>query len=229
MVRRHYETHTVDPLSRMHVMTIVAAEQQTMSYYMNHSSEWVEPLARDLYTEISMVEEEHVSHYESLLDPLDSWLKMLLFHEANEAYLYWSMLQQESDARIRAIWELHLEMELGQLHAAADLLRRFEGTDAAELLAPELPDTPVTFEPNKDYVRSVLETQIDLRPVGQDYVLAGDLPEGHRSSAHQQRVNAGGDPGEQVVDETRAARGRDYRDETEGEHPVADLRPVAAA
>src|SRR5215203_5345601 len=29
-VRGHYETHTVDPLSRMHVMTIVAAEQQTM-------------------------------------------------------------------------------------------------------------------------------------------------------------------------------------------------------
>src|SRR4051812_2970043 len=61
-VRRHYETHVVDPLSRMHVMTIVAAEQQTMNYYMNHSAEFVEPIARDLYAEISLVEEEHVTH-----------------------------------------------------------------------------------------------------------------------------------------------------------------------
>ena len=37
-VRGHYDTHTVDPLSRMHVMTIVAAEQQTMNFYMNHGS-----------------------------------------------------------------------------------------------------------------------------------------------------------------------------------------------
>ena len=35
---RHFETHTVDPLSRMHVMTIVAAEQQTMNFYMNHGT-----------------------------------------------------------------------------------------------------------------------------------------------------------------------------------------------
>src|SRR5690606_23799500 len=33
-VRPHYDTHTVDPLSRLHVMTIVAAEQQTMNYYL---------------------------------------------------------------------------------------------------------------------------------------------------------------------------------------------------
>jgi len=77
-LKGHYETHTVDPLTRLQVMTIVAAEQQTMNFYMNHGADWVEPIARGLYAEIAMVEEQHVSHYESLLDPLDSWLKQLL-------------------------------------------------------------------------------------------------------------------------------------------------------
>ena len=100
-VRGHYSTHTVDPLSRLHVMTIVAAEQQTMNFYMNHGADWIEPIARGLYAEIAMIEEQHVTHYESLLDPLDSWLKQLVFHEYNEIYLYWSMLQQETDERIK--------------------------------------------------------------------------------------------------------------------------------
>ena len=161
-VRGHYDTHTVDPLSRMHVMTIVAAEQQTMNFYMNHGADWIEPIARGLYAEIALIEEQHVTHYESLLDPLDSWLKQLVFHEYNEAYLYWSMLQNEEDRRIKSIWELHLDMEIGQLHAACDLLRRYEGIEPEEILPEALPDTPVTFEPNKEYVREILATQIDL-------------------------------------------------------------------
>src|SRR4051812_32360776 len=100
-VRGHYETHTVDPLSRLHVMTIVAGEQQTMNYYLNHGTDFMDPVARGLYAEIGMIEEQHVTHYESLIDPLDSWLKQLLFHEYNEVYLYWSMHELETDARIK--------------------------------------------------------------------------------------------------------------------------------
>lgn len=224
MVRPHYSTHTVHPLSRLHVMTIVAAEQQTMNYYMNHHSDFVEPIARSLYDEIAQVEEEHVTHYESLIDPLDSWLKQLVFHEYNEVYLYWSMMQQETDERIKRIWELHLEMELGQLQAACDLLRRYEGVDPTEILPEELPEKPLTFEENKQYVRDVLARTVDLRPDGLGYTHVNDLPSDHRSLQYQAEVNAGGEPGEQVVERNRAANGRDYRDETEGENPIIDLR-----
>src|SRR3954447_4710758 len=62
VVRPHYETHSVHPLSRLHVMTIVAAEQQTMNYYMNHGPEFMDPVARGLYAEIAQVEEQHVTH-----------------------------------------------------------------------------------------------------------------------------------------------------------------------
>jgi len=229
-LKGHYSTHTVDPLSRMHVMTIVAGEQQTMNFYMNHGTDYIEPIARGLYAEIAMVEEQHVSHYESLLDPLDSWLKQLVFHEYNEVYLYWSMLQQEADARIKSIWELHCNMEIGQLHSACNLLRRFEGVEPEEILPPALPDTPVTFEPNKEYVRQILATQYALRTDGFDYVPVDDLPSDHRYFRFQETVNAGGVPSEQVIEADRAERsGPEYRDETDGDNPIKELRPVGAA
>jgi hypothetical protein len=223
-LRGHFSTNTVDPLSRLHVMTIVAAEQQTMNFYMNHGADFIEPIARGLYAEIALIEEQHVTHYESLLDPLDSWLKNLVFHEYNEVYQYWSMLQQETDDRIKAIWELHLDMEIGQLQAACELLRRFEGVEPAEILPPSLPNVPITFETNKDYVRGVIEQQIDLRTDSMDYVFLQDMPKDHRYFAYLDRVNAGGVPSEQVIELNREAQGREFRDETEGEHPRAELR-----
>ena len=223
-VRGHYSTHTVDPLSRLHVMTIVAAEQQTMNYYMNHGSDWIEPVARGLYAEIAQVEEEHVTHYESLIDPLDSLLKQLVFHEYNEVYLYWSMQQQETDRRLAQLWELCCNMEIGQLHVACDLLRRYEGVDAEEILPDELPETPVTFEPNKQYVRQILESQVDLRPDGIGYTPESELSPDHRFFDYQRKVNGDGIPSEEVIAQNRDANGRDYRDETEGENPIVDLR-----
>jgi hypothetical protein len=209
-------------------MTITAGEQQTMNFYMNHGTDWIQPIARGLYAEIAMIEEQHVTHYESLLDPLDSWLKMLVFHEYNEVYLYWSMLQQETDDRIKQIWELHCDMEIGQLQAACELLRKYEGVDPEEILPPALPDTPVTFEPNKEYVREVLASQYDLRTDGVDYVRLDELPDDHRYFRYQEIVNAGGTPSEQIIDQDRAERGTEYRDETEGENPIDELRPAGA-
>jgi len=229
VVRPHYETHSVHPLSRMHVMTITAAEQQTMNYYMNHGPELMEPVARKLYAEIAHVEEQHVTHYGSLLDPLDSWLCQLVFHELNEVYLYHSMYLQETDGRIRTLWELHRDMEVGQLHAACDLLRTYEGRDPEEIIPRELPETPVTFETNKDYVRQVLADTVDLRQDGLGYTPVDELPGDNRLFAYQATVNGDGIPSEDVIDQNREANGREYRDETEGPNPVIDLRPSEPA
>jgi len=92
-----------------------------------------------------------------------------------------------------------------------------------------LPDTPVAFEPNKDYVRQVLAEQIDLRADGTEYVPLDQLPPDHRYFRYQAIVNEGGAPSEQVIEQDRAERGHEYRDETEGEHPVPDLRPAGMA
>lgn len=218
-VRLHFDKHTVDPLSRMHAMTITALEQQTMNYYMNVGNRFVEPVARALYAEIAQVEEEHVTQYESLIDPAQSWLESLVLHEWNECYMYWSFSQDEPDERIRKIWDLHLAMEIEQLKQAADLMRRYEGRDPAEVLPPELP-APVKFEPNKDYIRQVIADQVDITAFGTGFV--GDWPD--RYLKQMETLNAGGVPSEQVVDLNVHEHGRDYRIQTEGPHPIERLQ-----
>ena len=72
-IRRHFDKHTADPLSKMHAMTLAAAEQQTMNFYMTIGNRYMEPIARGLYLEIGMIEEQHVTQYESLIDPALTW------------------------------------------------------------------------------------------------------------------------------------------------------------
>jgi hypothetical protein len=118
------------------------------------------------------------------------------------------------------VWELHLEMELAHLQAACDLLRRHDGREPEELLAPALPE-PVRFEPNKEYVRELLATQIDLTTLG-----AGYVREAHERFEKLQEQIHGGDepPSERVIAEHRQSFGTEYRLETEGPHPVEALR-----
>ncbi|MEW6474635.1 MAG: hypothetical protein AB1679_20470 [Actinomycetota bacterium] len=226
-LRRHFDRHTVDPLTRMHCMTVTAAEQQTMNFYMNHGPDFMEPIARGLYLEIAMIEEQHVTQYESLIDPLESLLECLVFHKYNEVHMYHSFMEDETeDRRLKQLWELHLNMEIEQLKEACRLLQKYEGKTPEEILPPQLPKG-VKFQSNKDYVRQVLGQQVDLRTNGPDFVPVNTLPADHRSFAYQKMVNAGGNPSEWVVEENREAQGREYRLQPEGEHPVADLREPA--
>jgi len=219
-VRDPYQRETAAPLSKLHALTIMAAEQQTMNFYMNVGPQYMEPIARQLYQEIALIEQEHVTHYESLVDPGESWWEMLVNHEYNECYMYYSFLQQESDPKVRRIWELHLDMELAHLQAACDLMRRHDGREPRELLPPELPE-PVKFEPNREYIRHLLATQLDLTTLG-----AGYVREAHeRFQRMQQQIHAGDKPpSERVVDLHRDEFGHEYRIEVEGPHPVRSLR-----
>jgi len=226
-VRRHYDKHTVDPRSRLHVMTLVAAEQQTMNYYMTAGNIPTEPLARGLYLEIAMIEEQHVTQYESLLDPLETWFEQWLYHEYLEVWLYHSFMEQESDPRVKAIWELHLNMEIEQLKAAAEMLRRYEGKDAALLLPATLPPA-MTFEPNKDYVRQILASQVGYRADGVDIEDRDGKPS-TLTKEYQSIVNADGNYSQDVIDLHTERFGSDYRLQTEGEHPIDHQPGMAAA
>ena len=219
-VRDPYDRETASPLSKLHALTIMATEQQTMNYYMNVGPEYMEPIARQLYQEIGLIEQEHVTHYESLVDPGETWWERLVNHEYNECYLYYSFLQQESDPTVKAVWELHLEMELAHLQTACDLMRRHDGRDPAEILAPALPE-PVRFEPNKEYIRHLLATQMDLTTLG-----AGYVREQHERFERMQAQIHGGEqpPSERVIEQHREMFGGEYRIETEGPHPAEELR-----
>ena len=117
-------------------------------------------------------------------------------------------------------------MEIGQLREACMLMRKYEGVEPEEILPRALPDTPVTFEPNKGYVRDILASQIDLRLDGLGYTPVDDLASESRFFAFQGIVNRAGTPSEQVVDMDRERSGSEYRDQ-DAEHPIADLRAHA--
>ncbi|MBD1863083.1 MULTISPECIES: hypothetical protein [Trichocoleus] len=219
-VRRPSDRTKADPVSLLHVLTLVASEQQTMNFYMNVGNRPMNPLARGLYLEIAQIEEQHVTHYESLLDPNASWLEQEVLHQYNECYLYYSFMQQESDRRIKQIWELHLNMEIEHLRIACDLLRQYENRDPEEFLPQSLPET-MRFEENKDYIRQVLADQVNLTTQDTEFVPVEQLPEDARYFQYQKTVNAGGVPSEQVIEEHRSQMGGDYRMTTEGAHPLA--------
>lgn len=219
-LRDPYDKNQADTLSKLHALTVMSAEQQTMNFYANVGPMYMEPIARQLYQEIGLIEEEHVTHYESLMDPTESWWERLLMHEYNECYLYYSFLQQESDAKVKAIWELHLNMELEQLRIAADLFRSQENRDPEEVLSPQLPNA-LTFEPNKAYMRELLATQMDLTTLG-----AGYVRDAHERFEKMQEQIHGGEkpPSERVIDMHRERFDGEYRLQTEGEHPDSRLR-----
>lgn len=223
-VRRPTDCRTGDPLTTLHILTITAAEQQTMNFYMNVGNIPENPIARALYLEIAQIEEQHVTHYESLQDPTMSWFQGEVLHQYNEVYLYYSFMSQETDRRIRQLWELHLDMEIGQLQAACEMMRRYENRDPAEFLPKTLPE-PTLFESNKQYVREILESQLNLTANETEFVPVESLPPDHRYFAYQQTVNAGGwVPSEEVINEAVREHGKDYRLETEGPHPAEWLR-----
>jgi len=223
-VRSHYDRNQADILTKLHVLTIVSAEQQTMNYYMNVGNRFIEPLARGLYLEIAQIEEQHVSHYESLADPDESWFERLLLHEYNECYMYYSCLSSETDQRVRAIWQRNLEDEVEHLHVAAELLRQNEGREPEEILPSEMPQLTI-FQSNKAYVRQVMASQMDLTVEGTEYVPSSKLPPDSRFHQFQKSVNSDGYvPSQVVIEEHIQNKGRDFRMETEGTHPIERLR-----
>jgi hypothetical protein len=223
-VRKHYDRASAELITKLHVATIVASEQQTMDFYMTVGNRYPTMVGRGLYLEIGQIEEQHVTHYESLQDPSAGWLDRLVLHDYNEAYLYWSCVESEVDPRIKMIWEEHLAMEIGHLHQDRQLVQRLENRDPTEMYG-EFPEA-TTFHDNKAYVREVLASQVQLTTQGTEFVPVDQLPKDHRYFHHQEMVNNGGTsaPSVQVIDRHIQQLQMDYRFESEGSHPVEGLR-----
>ena len=155
-LRRPYAKAKADPLTKLNALTIMSGEQQTLNYYLNVGPTFTDPVARQLYAEISSIEEQHVTQYESIIDPSETWLEKWLLHEANEVYNYWCCLEQETNPRVKAVWERFLDYELGHMHLVAGLFEKHEGREAREILPETLPE-PIHYSSQRDFVREVLQ------------------------------------------------------------------------
>lgn len=195
-LRDAYDRKTAQPISKLHALTIMAAEQQTQNYYMNVGPLFADPVARQLYAEIASIEEQHVTQYESIIDPDETWLEKWLLHEATEVYNYHACVEQESNPRLKTLWERFLDYELGHLQAVIALFKEHERRDPAEVLPDTLPD-PIPHASQREFVRRVLAGEVDLRSVGTQYV--DKAQESAASIACREALNADGSPSETVA------------------------------
>jgi hypothetical protein len=195
-LREHYDKKTAQPLTKLHAYTILSGEHQTHDYYMHYGPWFADPLARQLYAEIASIEEQHVTQYESIIDPTESWIEKWLLHEANEVYNYYSCVEQEQDPRIKALWERFLDYELGHLQFAMEVCKQIDRRDPAEFLPETLPK-PIAYQSNREYVRQVLRDEVHLRADGTRFVDKSQEPE--RSLAYRRHMNADGSPSQTVA------------------------------
>ncbi|RPE76913.1 hypothetical protein [Vulcaniibacterium tengchongense] len=195
-LRTPFDARTAHPLSKLHALTIMAGEQQTHNYYMNIGPLFTDPVARLLYAEIASIEQQHVTQYESIIDPDQSWMEQWLMHELMEVYNYHGCVEQETNPRIKALWERFLDYELGQLAYVMELFKTQMRRDPLELLPDRLPD-PIPFASQRDFVRQTLLEEVDLRADGEQYVPLEE--ESEASRAYREYMNSQGSPSEAVA------------------------------
>lgn len=214
-----------ETITKLDIAIITAAEQQTMNYYMNIGTFYSSDIGRKLYQEIGMIEEQHVSQYESLMDPSLSLLENLLLHEYTECYLYYSCMKDEVDMYIKKIWECFFEYEVSHLHIAANLLEKYENKQWQEIIPngnfPEL----LKLGPNIEYVRRILKNTVSYTSVRENYLPLKDVPLDFDFFVYQDIVNSNVNctPSHMVINEYIRKHGVDYRFEVE-ENPIKLLR-----
>ena len=224
-VKRAMNSKKLDKQSVLNTLIITAAEQQTMNYYMNVTNLAKTELARKLYMEIAQVEEEHVTQYESLMDSDATWLEMLLWHEYNECYLYWSCYMTETNPYIKSIWEQHLQMEIAHLHKANELLQKYENKNWQEVIPDGNFPAPISLHENIEYVRNVLESTVQFTGSFEDYININQLPNDANFFEYQKVVNPTNEivPSHIVIDSHIRDFGKDYRFEVMP-NPIPELR-----
>ncbi|WP_165045518.1 hypothetical protein [Adlercreutzia sp. ZJ138] len=224
-VRRAANAKVADIRTMINTMTLTAGEQQTMNFYMNIGNTAPEGVSRDLFLEIGMVEEQHVTQYGALLDPTMTWLENLLLHEYVESYLYYSFSQFETDPSIKKIWENCFEQEVAHLHKACELLFKYEGKEWQQVLPTgEYPDL-LDLKPTKEYVREVLAKTVANTADKEDFVDVSNLPENHEFFVWNDQVNGRVQdvPSHVVIREQIDQNSEDYRYE-DAESAVFALR-----
>ena len=195
-LRRPYDKATADAVTKMNSYTIMAGEHQTHDYYMTIGPMFSDPVARQVYAEIASIEEQHVTQYESIIDPTESWLEKWFLHEANEAYNYYSCVQSEPNPRIKAIWERFLDYELGHLALVRELFETQAGRDAAEILPARLPE-PIDYSSQRDFVRKTLEREVGLSALGPEIVPRAKESEATRE--YRDQMNSEGSPTDTIA------------------------------
>lgn len=209
----------------LNTMIITAAEQQTMNFYMNVGSHYINEAGKRLYEEICLVEEEHVTQYGSLIDTSSDWFECLVLHEYAECFVYWSNYMTETDERFKKIWEYNFESELSHLHAAVKMLEKYDKKSFEDVIPHSDFPEPLELKEHIDYVREILASTVQYTGKLADYRPIGELSEDDRYFLYNARFNSPvkETPSHKVISDYIKKHGKDYRFEVK-ENPVPALR-----
>ena len=208
-LRKHYDKNTASPQTKVNILTLVSGEQQTHNYYAEHGFMYGNDDLKKTYAEICDVEEEHVTMYESLIDPTETPFEKWLVHEFTEVCNYYNCYVDEVDKRIKLIWEEMLAMEIGHLHAAAEVFKKYENRDPEEIIGTDIV-LPCHFESQKSYVTNILENETGKRlDKNGEYTFIDKLPDNWPSYDAQKIINGKGAPTEKTIRLSCASIGRD--------------------
>lgn len=208
-IRKPYDKETTSPQTKANILTLVSAEQQTHNYYAEHGFMYGGDDLRRLYAEICDVEEEHVTMYETLIDPTESWLEKWLIHEYTEVCNYYTCYKDEVDPRIKQVWEEFMMMEIEHLQIASEIFKTHEKRDPEEVIGDKVFET-CHFESQKKYVKEILNSQIDKRlDESQGYAFIEELSDNWTGYLVQEAQNSQGAPSETSVELSLATLGRD--------------------
>ena len=224
-VRFHIDSDRAELITKLHINIITAAEQQTMNFYMNVCNLYPSDMGRRLYQEIGMVEEQHVTHYGSLMDTNVGWFENLLMHMYTMCYLYYSCAQDETNIYIKNIWEEGYVRSVAGLHLAAYLLKQNTGKDVCDVIPDGRFPKLLTLGPNIEYVREVLKHTVDCTALREEYVPVQSLQPHADFFKYQGMVNKYIEavPSHNVIERAISKCGIDYRFEV-APNPIPELR-----
>ena len=199
-LRKCYDKENTSPQTKVNILTLLSAEQQTHNFYAEHGFMYGDHVLRETYAEIKDVEEEHVTMYESLIDSTESMFEKALLHEFTEVCNYYTCLEDETDDEIKKYWEIFLDMEIGHLKLVADMFKKYEKRDPEEIIGSEI-IVPCRFVSQKAYVQKILETEVNKRlaPEGEYYGCTSEIPKDWASYKVQEKVSEISAPSENCI------------------------------
>ena len=225
-VRMPRNAKTADIRTTLGAMILTAAEQQTMNFYMNLGNTVSEGAGRDLYQEIGMVEEEHVTHYGALLDPtLHAGWRTCCSTSTRSATCTIRSTRRKWTATSRRSGKSTSSRRCCTCTWPCDLLKKYEGTEWQEVIPDgEFPEL-LKFQPTKDYVREVLASQVTLTAENEEFADIDDIPSDYHFFAWNEHINGRTQdvPSHRVINEAIKKDGEDYRFE-DAESAVPALR-----
>jgi len=164
-LRTPYDRLSTQIASKINLLTLIGIKTQLRDQLMSLGPQCADPVARQLFAEIGLVEEQHLTQYGSLIDSGETWLEKWLLHEATEVFLYRSWVAQESSPRIKDIWTRFGSYESGQLVAVGKLIATNERRDPDTILSLEMPPT-LDWSLQRRHIDGVVDAELGLRASG---------------------------------------------------------------